>query len=125
MKLHKHITASVFVLALVSGLSTSARADDPKYTVEQVMKAVFKGEDSVHKRIINGKASKDDLAKLVAYVSVLPQNDPPQGDPAGWQKKTTALLDAAKALQAGEGQALAQYTKAANCQACHSVYRPD
>ena len=125
MKILKHITGVLFILALVSGFAVSARADDPKYTVQQIMKAVYKGEDSVHKRIIKGTATKEDLAKLVEYVSVLPQNDPPQGDADGWKKKTTALVDAAKAMQAAKDGALAQYTKTANCQACHSVYRPD
>ena len=125
MKILKHIIGAVVVLTLVTGLAISARADDPKYTVEQIMKVVYKGEDSVHKRIIKGTATKEDLAKLVEYVSVLPQNDPPQGDPDGWKKTTTTLVDAAKALQAARDGALAQYTRAANCQACHSVYRPD
>jgi cytochrome c556 len=126
MKTQKQFTSSVVILAVAMGFLVSARADDdPKYSVQTIMKAVFKGEDSVNKRILKGKASKEDLDKLVEYVSVLPQNDPPQGDPDGWKKKTTALLTAAKALQAGGGDALAQYTKAANCQACHSVYRPD
>jgi hypothetical protein len=126
MKTRTHIPGAVLVLTAVMGFLLSTRADDdPKYTVQVIMKVVFKGEDSVHKRILKGSATKEDLAKLVEYISVLPQNDPPQGDPDGWKKKTTALLIAARALQAGENDALAQYAKAANCQACHSVYRPD
>lgn len=126
MKTRTHVTGAVLILTAVMGFLLSTRADDdPKYSVQAIMKAVFKGEDSVHKRILKGKATQEDLAKLVEYVSVLPQNDPPQGDPDGWKKKATALLIAAKALQAGENDALAQYTKAANCQACHSLYRPD
>jgi cytochrome c556 len=125
MSIQRQTTAVVAILVLVMALSVSAKADASKYTVKQIMKAVFKGEDSVHKRVINGTASKADLAKLVEYVSALPQNNPPQGDAAGWQKKTTALLDAAKALQAGKDAALDQYTKAANCRACHDIYRPD
>ena len=126
MKTQKHVTSAVLILTVVMGFLISARADDdPKYSVQAIMKAVFKGEDSVNKRILKGNATKEDLDKLVEYVSALPQNDPPQGDPDGWKKKTTALLTAAKALQAGGNEALAQYTKAVNCQACHSVYRPD
>lgn len=126
MKTRTHVPGAVLILTAVMGFLLSTKADDdPKYTVQVIMKAVFKGEDSVHKRILKGSATKEDLAKLVEYVSVLPQNDPPQGDPDGWKKKTAALLIAAKALQAGENNALDQYTKAVNCQACHSVYRPD
>jgi hypothetical protein len=102
-----------------------AEDNPPKYSVEQIMKAVFKGEDSISKKVSSGKGSKEDYEKLVEYLSSLPLNDPPQGDPAGWKKKTTALLDAATALGQGKPGALAQYNQTVNCQSCHSVYRPE
>ncbi len=127
MKTRTHIPGAVLVLTAVMGFLLSTRADDdPAYTVQVRMKGVFKGEDSVHKRILKGSANEGRSGQnFVEYISKVTQNDPPQGDPDGWKKKTTALLIAARALQAGENDALAQYAKAANCQACHSVYRPD
>jgi hypothetical protein len=89
------------------------------------MKSAFKGDDSIAKRIIKGKSTKEDYDKLVEYVTSLPLNDAPQGDPAGWKKKTTAVLDAANALKEGKPGAVAQFNQAANCQACHSIYRPE
>ncbi len=111
---------------LLLGAVVVARAADkaPKYTVEEIMKAIYKGEDSTHKKITKGNATPADYDKLVEYLSVLPLNDPPQGDAAGWKQKTTVLFAAAVALKAGKPDALSQYTKASNCQACHRLYRP-
>ena len=114
-------------LALMIFVSTllSHAADKPKYTIEEVMKALHKGEDSIGNKVSKGQGTKEDFAKLVEYYSALPLNTPPEGDQESWKKKTAALLDAAKALQTGQEGALAQYNKAVNCKACHSVHRPD
>jgi hypothetical protein len=120
-------------VALVAGIITfftgavvlHAEDKSPKYTVQQIMKTLFKGEDSVNKKIIQGNGTKEDYDKLVEYLSALPLNEAPQGDPAGWKQKTTALLDAATALKANKPGALAQYNQVVNCQACHRVYRPE
>ena len=116
----------VTIVVLITSI-VIVRADDksPKYTVQEIMKAIYKGEDALNKRVAGGKATPEDYDKLVQYVSALPLNDPPQGDPAGWKKKTTALLAAATALKESKPDALAQYKQAVNCQACHSVYRPE
>lgn len=113
--------------AVYLAVTAISRADNPapKYTVQEIMKGAFKGSDSLSKKVSQGKATKEDYDKLVDYVTALPLNDAPQGDPAGWKKKTTALLDAAIALRNGKPDALAQYNAAVNCQACHSVYRPE
>ena len=116
------ITALSFATAALIGRAEEAT---PKYSVEEIMKATFKGDDSIAKRISKGKSTKDDYEKLVEYVTSLPLNDAPQGDAVGWKKKTTAVLDAANALKAGKPDAVAQFNQAANCQACHSIYRPE
>jgi len=115
------LLALVFIV-----LPTVTQADDktPKYTVEEIMKALHKGDDSVGKKVLNGKGTQADFDKLVEYYTSLPLNDAPQGDPAGWKQKTTAVLNAAQALKDGKPGALAQYTKAVSCKDCHSVYRP-
>lgn len=102
------------------------RAEDkPKYTIEEVMKTLHKGEDSLGNKVSRGKGTKEDFDKLVEYYRSLPLNLPPQGDLESWKAKTTALLDAAKALQTGQEGALAKYNKAVNCKACHSIHRPE
>ena len=117
--------AAVIIAFFVSALILNAEDKSPKYTVQQIMKALFKGEDSVNKKITKGNGAKEDYDKLVQYLSALPLNEAPQGDPAGWKQKTTALLDAATALKENKPGALAQYNQAVNCQACHRVYRPE
>ena len=126
MKNPLRILATIAFLSFVTAALT-ARAEDatPKYTVEEIMKAAFKGDDSIAKRISKGKSTKEDYDKLVEYVTSLPLNDAPQGDAVGWKKKTTAVLDAANALKEGKPGAVAQFNQAANCQACHSIYRPE
>jgi len=121
----------LYTAAVVSLGIASIRADDKThdkpapYTVEQVMKAIYKGEDSIGKKVGEGKGTSADYDRLVEYLSALPLNDPPQGDAEGWKQKTTALLQAAIALKDGKPDALAQYNTAANCKACHRIYRPE
>jgi len=118
--------AGVILILVLSLRPTLLRAADqpPKYTVQEIMKAVFKGDDSIAKRVGKGKATQAEVDKLAEYVGALPVNDAPQGDPAGWKKKTTAVLEAVTALQAGKPGAVAQFNLAVDCKACHSVYRP-
>ena len=125
--MNNYFPIALAALALAFSVGTNpARAQDnpPKYTVEEIMKALHKGEDSVGKKVLDGKGTPADFDKLVEYYTSLPLNDPPQGDPAGWKQKTTAVLNAAQALKAGKPGALAQYAKAVSCKDCHSVYRP-
>lgn len=125
MKIKKYLSA-ITVAACVA-LPLASNADDPpapKYTVEEIMKALHKGDDAVGKKVLNGKGTKKDFDKLIEYYTSLPLNDPPAGDPASWKQKTTAVLAAAQALKDGKPGALAQYTKAVNCQACHDLHRP-
>jgi hypothetical protein len=115
-----------FLVFLITMAVVMKAADSPpKYTIQEIMKAVYKGEDSTHKKISKSKATPADYDKLVEYLSALPLNDPPQGDAAEWRKKSTVLLNAAVALKSGKPDALSQYNQAVNCQACHRTYRPD
>jgi hypothetical protein len=124
MKNHFLILSSAVALAALT-FYVNAADKKPKYTTEQVMEALHKGDDNVGKRILKGEGSKEDLAKLVEYYPSLPLNEPAKGDKASWEAKTTALLKAAKALHAGEAGALEQYKQAVNCKACHNAHRPE
>ena len=120
------VIAGLGIVLFCTTCAAIMRAADqpPKYTVEEIMKAVFKGDDSIAKKVAQGKGTKEDLAKLAEYVESLPANDAPQGDPAGWKKKTTAVLDAVSALREEKPGALTQFKLATDCKSCHSVYRP-
>ena len=120
-------------LTLIAALALAAatapallRAADakPKYTIKQVMKALHKGDVNAGTRVLDGHATKEDIAQLVEYYGSLPQNDPPRGEKASWNEKTGALVKAAQALKSGEAGALDAYKKAANCKACHTAHKP-
>ena len=68
----------------------------PKYAVEQVMKIAHMSEEEGSKdptlfaRVADGKATKEDKAKLLELYSALPKDKPPQGDADAWKDKTKA-----------------------------------
>lgn len=84
-----------------------------------------KGVDPVCKKAGDGKASAEELSKLVASYKTLISAKPPRGDEASWKAKTTALLAAAEGLKIGAPDAAAKYKEAVNCKACHSVHKPE
>src|SRR6478736_900962 len=104
-------------------IADKAVTEKPKYTTAEIMKALHKGNDSLGKKVQNGQGTKEDFAKLVEYYLSLPLNEPPEGDAASWKEKSTAVLEAAKALNDGKEGAVAQYKKVINCKACHDVHR--
>lgn len=115
-------------IALAAAATTSlvqAADKKPKYTVSEVMKAINKGDDNICKRVSQGKASKEDIAKLVEYYEALPLNEAPKGETKSWEEKTAALVKAAKGVKAGDADALAKFKEAVNCKACHSAHKPD
>ena len=67
-------------LALGAGLFTlgTAHAADakPKYSIEDVMKALHKGDDAIGKKVGKGNGTKEDFAKLVEYYPSLALNKP-------------------------------------------------
>jgi hypothetical protein len=117
-------TLLLSALALCTGTSLVA-ADAPKYTIKEVMKTLHKGDDNIAKHVLQGKGTKDEINQLVEYYQSLPQATPKQGDIQVWKQKATALYASAKALQAGQPNALAAYKQAANCKECHKLFKPD
>lgn len=101
------------------------KAKKPKHSIEDIMKAINKGDDNVCKRVAQGKASKEDVAKLVEYYQDLPLNKPPKGDQKSWDEKTAALVKAVQGVKAGAPDAAAKFKEAVNCKACHSAHKPD
>jgi hypothetical protein len=74
---------------------------------------------------MEGKASPEEMKKLVAGYKVLTTTKPPKGDDASWKEKTSKLYAAAQALEKGTPDAAAKYKAALDCKACHSVHKPD
>ncbi len=116
------------LLAAVSvGLVAPAKAADekPKYTIEEVMKKIHKPKnDNVFGRIVGGKGTAEDKKLMVEYYESLPLNKPPKGDQKEWEKRTQAVLAAAKAVEkGGDAKAVATLKAAANCKECHDLHQ--
>lgn len=114
------IAAAAFAFSVTAG---RAAADDHEI-IEEAMKGGFKGDDSLVKKVVGGKATKEEMAKLKEYCDALVKVKPPVGDEASWKEKTEAMAKAMAAVQAGEADATKAFEKASNCKACHEVHRP-
>lgn len=121
----KYILHSVLVAGLLA-LVAPAHADDNDDIIKEVMKtcnSAPKGTDSICKKAISGKASADEMAKLVSEYKKLTTTTAPKGDQADWKAKTTKLYEAAENLQK-DPATVADFKAAVNCMACHKLHRP-
>jgi len=131
--MNKHIklviaSAAIAAIASAPFLLPVVAADAKADPIEEVMNTYHKapkGTDPVCKKATDGKASPEELKKLVAAYKTLATAKPPKGDDASWKEKTGKLLAATESLQKGETGAVAKYKDAVNCKACHSVHKPD
>lgn len=119
------VAAGLALAALAFPAARAAEAKKPKYSIEEIMKAINKGDDNICKRVLAGKASKEDIAKLVECYSELPHNKPPKGEQKSWDEKTAALVKAVNGIKTGAPDAVAKFKEAVNCKACHSAHKPD
>jgi hypothetical protein len=103
MRTLKFIVAPALILGLLIGLAALRAADEaPKYTIKEVMKMAHQGGSPLYKRVSSGKGSKEDKKKLVDLYTALAADMPTKGDAESWKDKTSALLDAAKAIEDGK-----------------------
>jgi surface antigen len=106
------LLGSVFFLD--GGLGVQG-AGEKEITIKLVMQKAMKG--GLCGKVAKGEASEEEKKQLIEYFTGLTKTTPPKGDEKAWKEKTKALLDAAKGTDA------AALKKAANCQACHDVFR--
>lgn len=102
-------------------------ADKDEEAIKEIMKTYHKapkGVDPVCKKASDGKATPEELKKLVAAYKTLAATKPPKGELASWKQKTSQILVAAEELEKGAPDAVSKYKEAINCKACHSVHRP-
>ncbi len=125
MEIHSSLRRTAVAVMAIACVAVCVQAADekPKYTIKQVMKDLHKGDDALCKKVAKGEGSPADLKKFVEYYSSLPLQDPPKGDAKEWKEKTTKLLAATKALEAGKPGALDEFKKAINCKACHTAHK--
>ena len=102
--------------AVVFAAGFAIAADEPKYTIKEVMKATM-GKDKLVSKVVDGKATDDEKKSLVEYAEALAAGKPKKGSDESWKKLTEAFLEAAKKA---DGKALKE---AANCSACHKEHK--
>ncbi len=110
------IAGAAAIFALVFMLDGAVHGGKDPVSIKVVMKKVM-GKGGLKDKFAKGEASADEKKELVSLITDLAANKPPKGEEADWKEKTKALLDAAKA---DDGKA---FSKAANCQACHSAHK--
>ena len=125
-------TAFFLAILALTGCSSSGAGSKAGRSVEDVMKAGFKGKDpslkgadTIAGRIGAGTASESDLQLMVELTRDLARNKPPKGELASWTEKTSALKVAANELAAHQPGAIDAWKAAASCKACHSLHKPD
>ena len=122
----KLLCGAVLALGLIASGAMSASLLALK-TISDIMDEAHDGEaNSLRNKVVNGKASADDVKKLLALYEDLGKNDPPKGEKAAWKKKTDAIVVAAKKVAANheDKTALAALGKATMCGACHKEHKP-
>jgi hypothetical protein len=130
MRIARYFGLAVLTLAVASMGVFRAADNDPKYTIKEVMKMAHTPKEegskdpTLYAKVSSGKASKEEMAKLLELYSALPANKPPQGDADAWKTKTTALVDATKAVIDGTDGADKKLKAAAACMECHKVFKP-
>ena len=114
----------VFGTMIVSAWADHHEGDHgaAKYSIKDVMKQGHK--DGLLKKVLTEKASDADKVKLLDLYLSLIENEPPQGDVAGWQEKSGAAIVAAAKVAVGRDGALAELKTATNCKACHEPHKP-
>jgi hypothetical protein len=126
MRTVKYFLMAVLTLGLAASLGMFRAADDkPKYTIEEIMEKAHKGKPSLLKKVVEGKASKDEKSQLLEYYQELSKNKPEKGDAGDWKKRTGSLVKVAKDVVAGKEGATKVLGKTANCKACHELHKPD
>jgi hypothetical protein len=125
MRTTKYFLMAMMTVGLAAGLGVFQAAEDakPKYEIEEIMEKAHKGEPSLLKQVLDGKASDEQKKQLVEYYEALAKNKPEKGSEAEWKKRTTALVTAAKDVAKGNAAARQQLGQAAKCKACHQAHK--
>ena len=90
--------------------------------ISNAMKKYHKGETATCKKLAGGTASASELAEMLKCYQDMAAAKPAKGTPASWNEKTTALINAVKALQK-DSKDTSAFKKAVNCKACHEVHK--
>jgi predicted secreted protein len=118
------MTVALAATLAVLWCSGNALSADPKYSIKEVMKLAHSGKPALCTKAVQGKATPEEKKQLLELYEALAANKPPRGSEQAWKERTTALVEAAKALVANDKDAIAKYKKALNCAGCHKEHKP-
>lgn len=121
------LTRAVAVLAVAVmfvSIGATPSAADEKMSIESIMEKGHKGKESPVQTIAAGKADEKLIKQFLTYYEFMGTQKPPLGDEAAWKKKTGAVVEALKALEAKKPGAADAFKAATNCKACHSEHKP-
>ena len=119
----------LFCLAVIAAAAVFAAQVDGKIkatkSIKEIMAEGHKGSPPLCGKASMGKATKEDLDKLVALYEDLVKDEPKKGDKKVWKEKTEALLTATKKLATDptNKEFVKAYAAAVNCKACHTDFK--
>jgi hypothetical protein len=93
----------------------------PRHTIKQVMRKAHK--QGLLKNVLSGNASDEDRRELLSLYLDLAANTPPKGGADSWRDKTTPIINAARAVAAGDPRGPRALKNAVNCGACHREHK--
>lgn len=99
----------------------AAETETPKNSIAEVMKSGMKQQR--WKKLVSKDATEAEKKELLELFEDLAKNKVPAGDAKDWEKKTTELVDAAKAAIKDGADAEERLQKAVNCAACHRDHK--
>jgi Spy/CpxP family protein refolding chaperone len=124
----KYFLMAGMALGLAAGLGVFGAVDDakPKSDIEEIMDKAHGGKaNSLYNKVKTGKASAEQQKQLVELYQELAKNKPPKGDLKDWQRRTNAMVKAAKDVVDGKEGATQALAKAVQCGACHKLHKED
>lgn len=116
--------AVVAVAVLFVSVGATPIAADEKLTIETIMEKGHKGKEAPVQTISAGKADEKLIKQFLTYYEFMATQKPPLGDEAAWKKKTGAVVEALKGLEAKKPGAADAFKAAVNCKACHTDHKP-
>jgi hypothetical protein len=125
MRTLKYFVLTAVALALVGGAVAYRAAEDKVKDIETIMDKAHKGDPSLYKTVVTGKADKEQKEELLALYTDLGKNKPPKGSAEDWKKRTDAMVAAAKAVVGDKPDATKALQKAVNCKGCHELHKED
>lgn len=120
------ITSLLTAVVALIGFSVFAVADENHEIIEKVMVDGMKGDDSPLAKVLDGKATDEEIKGLAELFKTLEGTKPPLGDQAKYDEKVAELIAAMDAVAGGDkgNGAIDRLDTAANCKACHTDHRP-